>query len=133
MDRMVTAVIAGAERYLNYSIEIMFDMMDKFGTLQTALDAIQKDGKEAFEVVRWFAIRMANDGELCRREAGYDPLPMVQESDISLRMSPYDFETLRAAVVDAIGAGYRREIEDEDKERDLGLEELNAKKAVAGA
>lgn len=133
MDRMVTAVIAGKERCLNYSVEVMFDMAEKFGTIQPALEAVQEDGREAFEVVRWFAVKMANDGELCRREAGYDPLPLVQESDISPRMSPYEYETLRAAVVDAIGAGYRREIEDENSERDLGLEELKAKKPKAGA
>lgn len=133
MDRMVTANIAGTERSLNYSVAVMFDMTEKFGTIQAALDAVQKDGKESFETVRWFAVMMANDGELCRREAGYDPQPLVKESDISLHMSPYDFESLRAAVVDAIGAGYRRETEDEETERDLGLEELNAKKIVAGA
>ena len=108
----------------------MFNMRDKFETIQKALDIIAQDGKEAFEAVKWFAIQMANDAELCRRDAGYDSQPMVQENDISIRMRPLEYEELKASVVDAITLGYRREIEDEE-ETDVGLAELQAKKAEA--
>lgn len=132
MDRMITARIGGVNRPLNYSVEVMFDMAEKYGNIQEALEIIQKDDRESFEAVQWFAIKMANDGELCRREAGHTPLPMVTEKDISVRLSPFAFEELRAAVVDAIGAGYRREVDGDEAERDIGLEELNAKKIEAG-
>lgn len=131
MDRTVKTVIGGKERELNYSIEVMFHMRDRFESIQKALEIIASDTKESFEAVRWFAVQMANDGELCRREAGYDHLPLVSAMDISLRMKPLDYELLKGAVIDAITLGYKRELKKEDEETDLGLEELRSKKAEA--
>lgn len=134
MDRMIETTIAGVKRHLCYSVSVMFDMADKYGNIQKALEIIQDDGRESFDAVQWFAIQMANEGELCRREAGFDHLPMVTEKDLSRHMLPIEFADLREAVVDAISAGYRREIDaPENEEKDLGLEELNAKKTQAGA
>lgn len=133
MDRMITTRIGGAPRELNYSIEVMFDMTDKYGSIQKALDIIEKDGREGFETVRWFAVQMANDAELCRREAGYDPRPMLTEDAITPRIKPLDYEILKGHVVNAIVLGYQRDLpEAQDEEVDLGLAELNAKKAQAG-
>ena len=132
MDRMVTSVIDGVEYTLNFSMEVMFDMTDKFGNLREALDAISADNKEAFEAVRWLFVKMANDGELCRREAGYDHRPMIREEDISLRTTPWKYVLMKSAVVAAINQGYFRESADENQEVDVGLEELRAKKAKAG-
>lgn len=133
MDRTVTTTIAGVERQLCYSVSVMFDMADKYGNIQKALDIIQESNQEAFDAVRWFAVKMANEAELCRREAGYDYLPMITEKDVSKYMSPIEFADLREAVVNAISAGYRREVDGNgNEERDLGLEELNAKKTMAG-
>lgn len=132
MDRMISATINGEARDLNYSIEVMFNMTEKYGSITAALDIIEKGGKEGFEAVRWFAIQMANDAELCRRAAGYDPKPMLTTDSITPRIRPIDFEYLTANVVDAISLGYKRET-DADEEVDLGLAELNAKKVEAGA
>lgn len=132
MDRMIDAVINGEKRPLNYSMEVMFNMEEKYGSISKALDIINEGGSKGFETVRWFAVQMANDAELCRRDMGYDPKPMLTENSISLRMRPIDYELLTAAVVDAISAGYQREIAT-DEEIDLGLAELNAKKTQAGA
>lgn len=133
MDRMIKAVINGKETPLNYSIEVMFNVTDKFGDIQTALDTIAKDSKEGFEAVIWFAVQMANDAELCRRAEGYEPQPMIKASEIPKRMRPWEFNELRDAVCDAIALGYKREIPpDENEEIDLTLMELEAKKADAG-
>ena len=129
MNRMTKTVINGEDRYLNYSIEIMFDVNEKFGNINNALETMEGNSIESFEAVKWFAIRMANDGELCRRSEGYDSRPMLSENAINIRMHPLEFSELKNAVVQAITNGYRRDIEDEDKEIDVGLEELNAKKA----
>ena len=132
MDRMITTTIDGEARDLNYSIEVMFKMTEKYGSITTALDIIEKGGTEGFEAVRWFAIQMVNDAELCRRAAGYDPKPMLKEDSITMHIRPIDFEYLTANVVDAISLGYKRETKP-DEEVDLGLAELNAKKVGAGA
>lgn len=132
MDRMIITTINGEERELNYSVEVMFNMTEKYGSISAALDIIEKGGKEGFEAVRWFAIQMANDGELCRRDAGYDPKPMLTADSITPRIRPIDLELLTADVVNAIALGYKRET-DQSEEVDVGLAELNAKKAEAGA
>lgn len=134
MDRMILANIGGVSRHLNYSIEVMFNMREKYGTIDAALGIIEQDNMAAFDAVRWFAIQMANDAELCRRDAGYDHSPILTEAAITPHISPLEYEELRGAVVQAISIGYRRENGgDEDKETDLGLAELQAKKAEAGA
>jgi hypothetical protein len=132
MDRLVHVTIAGKPRTLNFSIEVMFDMTDKFGSIQEALTKLGKNDREGFETLRWFAIRMANDGELVRREAGYDHEPLLEEKDVTARMKPVDYEELKSAVVEAISMGYKREIEDKDVDVDLGLAELNQKKTRGG-
>ena len=129
---MITAVINGVERPLNYSVEVMFKVNEKFGGVNKALDALENDTRESVKNVRWFAVELANDGELCRREAGYDRRDMLKLEDISMRMRPLEYIQLKDAVVEAILAGYRQETESEE-EIDLGLAELNEKKAPAGA
>ena len=132
MDNKITAAINGEERPLNYSVEIMFKVNEKFGGVNQALTAIDGDTLESIQNVRWFAVELANDGELCRREAGYDHRKMLTIDDISMRMSPLDYVILKNSVVNAIVAGYKREINSND-EVDLGLAELHEKKAPAGA
>lgn len=132
MDNMITAVINGEERPLNYSIEIMFKVNEKYGGVNQALNALEGDTPESVQAVRWFAVELANDGELCRREAGQDHRKMLTLEDISMRMKPLDYMLLKNAVVNAIVAGYRREV-DSGEDVDLGLAELNEKKAQAGA
>lgn len=132
MDRMITVMVNGEERCLNYSVEVMFNMTEKFGNIRAALDVLAGEDKASFEAMRWFLVNMVNDAELYRRDAGYDHLPMLKEEDMSLRMSPLEYAMLKAAIVDAINKGYMRETADENQEIDLGLEELRAKKAKAG-
>lgn len=132
MDHMITAEINGEERLLNYSIEVMFKVNDKFGGVNNALDAIEKDTRECVENVLWLLTELANDGELCRRSAGYDHKQMLSPEDISMRMSPLEYLLLKEKVIQAIFAGYGKETENEE-EVDLGLAELNEKKAPAGA
>lgn len=132
MDNMITAVINGEERPLNYSIEIMFKVNEKYGGVNQALNALEGDTPESVQAIRWFAVELANDGELCRREAGKDHRKMLTLEDISMRMKPLDYMLLKNAVVNAIVAGYRREV-DSGEDVDLGLAELNEKKAQAGA
>jgi len=132
MDKLVPVVINGDAHYLNYSIEVMFDVNDKYGGIREALELMSGDKRESFEVVRWFLVHMANDGELCRRMHGYDNGPMLEEKDVSLRISPLEYATLKSAVVDAINRGYLRETADPNQEVDLGLEEIRSKKTEAG-
>ena len=131
MDRMICVEINGVKRPLNYSTEVLFDVNDRFGSFDAAAELLDRDDREAFETVKWFAIHMANDAELCRREEGYDSMPMLEDADISPHMKVYEFLELKAAVVKAIELGYFREVENPEKEIDLGLQEIKSKKGKA--
>lgn len=136
MDRIVRARIRGREWLLNYSMDTMFRVTEKFGGTNEALDAMQKPNKEGFDAVCWMAVTLAEDAELLRRELGYEYREMVTMESLSKRMIPADFLSLREAVTAAIVYGYKRELPQtkrEDAEIDLGLMELEeAKKAPAG-
>jgi len=132
MDHMISALINGIERPLNYSVELMFKVNEKFGGVNQALDALEDDTRECVQNVLWFAVELANDGELCRRQMGLEPRAMLRHGDLTLRMKPIDFALLKHNVIKAITEGYRQEV-DTDEEIDLGLAELNEKKAPAGA
>lgn len=132
MDAMITAVINGKIKPLHYSIEVMFAVNEKYGSVQNALDVLQHDNREGFDCLRYLAVAMANDAELCRRAEGYDSQPMTAPEEISTRMDPIMYIELKNAVTQAIGLGYKRELDDENKETDLGLLELQ-KKEEAGA
>ena len=132
MDKMTYAVINGKETPLFYSVDVMFDVNDRFGDVRTAIETLDRDDKEAFEAVRWMAVRMANEAELIRREEGYDHETMLTEKDITPHMKVKAFAELKNKVADAIAIGYGQEIEEaEKKEVDLGLQEINSKKGKA--
>lgn len=134
MDRMIEVNLGGERRYLNFSVEVMFDMEDVFGSLDAAMDLLKQNGREGFDTFQWFFIHMANDAELARRAEGYDPMPMLKADDILTHLHPLEYMELVGAVVNAINAGYTREKAGEDNEVDVGLEELHQKKTKnAGA
>lgn len=124
---------AGEEIPLNYSIEVMFGAEEKFGGITNAMETIGNGGIEGFEALRWLFVRMANDGELCRREAGREPRPLLEEKDVSPRMSPKLFAELQRAVTEAVRRGYETEIANSKGQFiDLGLLELERKNPEAG-
>lgn len=130
MYKMVEVDFLEQKYYLNYSIEIMFAMSEKFNNISAALDTINLENKSGYEAVKWFFVNMANDGELCRRAMGYDHSKMLTMGDVSMRISPFDFQEIKRAVVEAIIKGYQRK-SDENAEVDLGLTELESKKVQA--
>lgn len=132
MDRMVEAEIGGRKCRFNYSIDVMFDAVDKFGSSDELLRKMQSEGRESYEPTVWAAVRMSEDAALARKDAGYDPEPALSEDELKRRMSPYDYMQLKRAVVDAILAGMTREEKSDDEAVDEGLEELERKKEEAG-
>ena len=131
MDNMVTAFVNGHERPLNYSVEVMFKVNDKFGGVKNVLAAVEGETRESAESMFWLLAELVNDGELCRRAAGMTPAEMISIESISPRMKPFDYAVLKGQVISAVNAGYRKETESAE-EVDLGLAELLEKKAPAG-
>ena len=131
MDTMIHAIINNKVYPLHYSIEVMFAVNEKYGSIQNALEILERDGRDSFEALRFLAVAMQNDAELCRRAEGYDHSPMLEENEISIRMKPAAYLALKMAVSQAVSAGYKQEKKSEDEEVDLGLLELS-KKEEAG-
>lgn len=134
MDKLISVNFNGKTYYLNYSMAVMFDVTEKYGDVQALLSSIQKGGKEEFDNVRWLFARLAEDGELCRREAGYDKQEFIKPEEITLRMKPYEYAEIVQGIIDAVTYGFYREVENvnEDSEIDIGLAELNQKKTKTG-
>lgn len=131
MDKMFYAPIKGKFRPLNFSIDVMFDAAEKFGSMSDAFDTIEKENRDGLNAIRWFMLRMANDAELVRRKEGYDHDEILKEEDIEIP-SPAYYAIYKNAVLEAIRLGYTREVEDPKEEVDLVLQEINEKKEKAG-
>lgn len=133
MDRMIKTEFAGRDIYLNYSMAVMFEVIEKYGDVKKALTLIGQDTREGFIVTRHLGLLMAQDAELVCRSLGYDPQPFLSEAYICEHISPYDFSVFRDAVVRAVSAGYNRETKEEAEDVDVGLQQLNQKKTEDAA
>ena len=132
MDAMINAIINGKIRPLHYSVEVMFEINRLYGSVQEALELLQRQDREGFKCLRNLVVMMANDAELCRRAEGYDKSEMLSEDDITTRIKPSSHLHLIDAVMQTITLGYKQEITgEEETETDLGLLELQ-KKEEAG-
>lgn len=131
MDAMINAVINGKIRPLHYSVEVMFEINRLYGSVQEALELLQRQDREGFKCLRQLVVMMANDAELCRRAEGYDKSEMLSEDDITTRIKPSAHLHLIDAVMQTITLGYKQEITgEEETETDLGLLELQKKEAA---
>ena len=128
MDRYIEHEINGKIYTLHFSIAVMFDMIDKFKNTGAVFDILGGSNKEAFETLRWLTLQLTRDGELLRREKGYEPQSFLSEADLSFRMPPFEYIALREAVMKAISLGYQADLTNENAEIDLGLQELREKK-----
>lgn len=131
MDKMYHVLINKKFRPLNFSMEVMFNIADKFGSVPDALTAISVENRESVAAIKWLIVQLANDAELLRRMEGYEHDPILTEDDIIINR-PGIYQMYKEAIIKALDIGYEREVEDPKKEIDLGLEELNAKKEKAG-
>lgn len=130
MDKIVKTTFKGRCLYLNFSLEVMFDLIEKYGSVPAAIDKIEEDKPESVLVLNDIVRRLAIDGELCRRSYGYDHGEILEEDIIpDLRdCYPFEYVELKDAVMKAFMGGYNRETRDEASEVDTGLQKLNEKK-----
>lgn len=128
MERQVKVKIFGKEYHFLYSISVMFDATEKFGNSQEMFNAINGENeKRSVEPVIWLALKMAEAGELARRDAGHTPSDIPTEREFNLSLTPIDYELMKLAVVKAIEAGYQRSVVN-NEEIDLTLLEIEEKK-----
>lgn len=128
MDRTEKVFINGNQYTLNYGMAVVWELEEKYKTAAEAMKLVVKGGKDGFDATRWLAVKMANNGEMLRRQQGYDKQPFLAEKDIQPTMNPGEYIPLATAVCHVLNIGYEQEYDDPNKEYDLGLAELNEKK-----
>lgn len=126
--------LQGKTYYLCLNAAALFAIYDRFPEAESAAEPLSAPGKRGFEAVCAYLAILATHGELVRRFEGYDKGEMPTEGYFREMLSPMDDVAARAAIRRAIALGFGREVADEEKQHedgavDLGLQELNAKKA----
>ena len=101
----------------------MFELQD-VDNIFTAL------GKDFTTFCRVLSV-LSLQGELLRRYECQDIGSPLDEEFLQVATLPYEVVELKAAAINAIMAGLKRDVEEEKKERDLSLEKLKKKPGKA--
>ena len=127
--KAVPVTLLGHTYYLLYNGAAMFACNDAFGAGKI-LECIAPNDLEGYEAQCKAVVILAEQGELSRRYYGYDSSEMLTAERLKLETSPVELLAMKQALMKAVLLGYGREIgEDDDQTIDLGLAELNKKKA----
>lgn len=126
--------LQGKTYHLCLNAAALFTIYDRFPEAESAVEPIFAPGKRGFEAVCAYLAILGTQGELVRRFEGYDKGEMPTEGYFRIMLSPSDEVAARIALHRAIDIGFGREVKDtenqhEDGAVDLGLQELNSKKA----
>lgn len=126
MDRVIQFEFNGRPYEAYCPAAALFDIYEHFGKVG-ALDEIsgfQEPTREGWDACCWILAELCRWGELRRRYLGETPRDMLTLKELTLA-APADVPALRIAALEAVAAGFRREIPDEEpEERDMVLEEL---------
>ncbi len=117
----------GTAYYLVFNGFAMFEFDEQFSGASHLMESVQTVGKNSFELLCKATAILAEQGELARRALGYEKQPIPTLEKIRAVARPLDVIGMRTAVMQAIMAGYGREIES-DEDVDLVLLELSQKK-----
>lgn len=124
--RTVKFEFNGQEFQLCMNGEALFSIYEKFGTKGFVTDPIQGTSKKSFDATCWMLSKLSEQGELVRRNMGFDRKPIRNEGYFRAMLGPLDIAGAKQAVADAVRAGFARE-EPDTGAVDLGLLELEQK------
>lgn len=124
MIQCIEVDLVGESYHLFYNVEAMFQLQEHFP--EDALDQIGENTKPALELSFTIFKLLAEQGELARRNMGYDPRTF---SELNLQvLTPADIVKLKNAIYCAITLGCERKVESLD-DMDLTLLEIKKKPA----
>lgn len=121
--------LAGKDYYLAFTGAAKYKLEDLCGE-QSILELTQPDTRESFGYLCKAVAILTEQGELARRFMGYDKSTYLSAEAIEAILLPKDILIVKTGLAHAILLGYGREIEDEKKEVDLVLQELEKKTAI---
>lgn len=127
MDRVINIDYNGRPLEAYCPAAAIFDIYEKFGQVGNVAEIshFDENTRDGWNACCWILAELCRWGELRRRHLGEEPRDMVTVSELLLA-PPADVPRLRLAAMQAIEAGFRRDIPDEARERDLVLEEIQA-------
>lgn len=125
--KITEITLAGQTYYLYFNGVAMFALQDIYGD-NNVLELLSSTDAKGFDALCKVTAILAEQGELMRRYQGHDKGKMPTENDIRTLVMPIDIIKLKYAAMEAMLAGYGREIKNEDEEIDVGLLELQKKK-----
>ncbi len=131
MMRTVPFRLGNETFYLLLNGAALFELYEKFGDEGSLMDHLNGRGRESFENTCFFLAKLGEQGELLRRYLGHDPGTVPTEELFRVGLSPRDVLRAKAAVKEAICAGFSREEAPKHERVDLGLLTLQ-KKTEAG-
>lgn len=109
----------------------LFDAYDQFGDKGDLLDRVSGTTRESFNDTVWMLVKLCQQGEAYRRHMGEEKLPMLTVESAMRTMLPPDVVRARAAIRRAFAVGFGRTEENEERDVDLGLIELQKKTGLA--
>ena len=130
----------GTTYALSFTAEALFTVYDKFGYTSDILETTKalEPCLEGWKNCCWLAALMASQGELQRRNQGYDRQRMLTMEELRTGFMAAESNLLREAVRDALVQGFQRDVPEPDTEAEVNLvllereeSEKKAKAAVA--
>lgn len=115
----------GVEYTLVYNAAAHYNSIEKYGE-GGLLKAVADSGKTGFDATCWALEELSTQGELIRRDMGYDRAEPIREADARKYLRPVEIVAAKTAIIDAVTQGMETKV-NSDREIDLGLLELQKK------
>lgn len=113
--RTATIQINGKTHLLCYSLAVMRDCAEEYGSLEGAFDAMDSANEsEALDAALWLTERMMAAGARYAQRNGLETAAALRREELYDLADPADFRTMRKCVVEAVLAGCGRNVTTEE-------------------
>lgn len=110
--RGIKEAIGGGTHWFCFSLRVLQDIMDRYGTLEAMLDKIDGNG---LEDTAWLASRMMLAGEKYAKRRGCECDPAMSAEDIMDELGAEDIVKLKTAIFATIAADSESEVQTADE------------------
>lgn len=128
--RYTVATFEGKELYLAFTVNAMFRINDLLREGEDIMSFL--GGRSDFERFCKMVNILAGCGAQVRESEGCSRPAVPAAEELYARMRPVEYIQIRQETINAILAGYGREVVDEEEETDLVLAELEKKESPPG-
>ena len=105
----------------------LFDFYDKYGTEKDIPEVVSGDSRKSFLATCWLLYKLAEQGELARRQLGHTPEAIPTMGQLAVLLDPMDVLRARRAICETARLGLTMEHAPKRQYEDLGLLELQKK------